>query len=378
MALPGGKIRKNQAQRLKKQKFNPLAPGIKNKYQFRKATERRAEGTIRPKLAAVGKLGMEEGQAHKGRVGDLQSMYGYLQNHVGEAYQKAQDALNQVLSTTVSGNQAAQSNFLAALEQSRAADRDQATTIGGVVPEGLGDDVAAMASGAGNSAVANLAQIQSGTATRAADRIGTTALGRTRALESEMGRHRAGQKVRGKERLDILKEVPTAREEARKDILDEELARASERERQKIARQSLKLEKRQTKETERSNKAQEAISWAGIRTERQRIQQEVDDEVKGAKSEAQREAAEARGEAYNRGVEVFERYFDNTKRKSWNPQTLYRNLTLVVPPEVALSIMSHGPGHFQQFVAKRKGKGSGSKSKWKGDRRPFPKGPEDR
>lgn len=368
MALPGSKISKKEARRLRKQKFSPLKPGIKNKLQLRKAVNRRAEGVIRPKLSALNAEGVKESQAHQGRAKDLTGYYNYFQDRVGDAYNRAQEALEQVLASTAGGNEATQANFLAAMEQSRSADRAQAENVGGVLPEGLGDDVAAMAAGAGASSLANLANIQSGTAVRAAGRIGDVALGRTRALEREGSRHAASQTQLRKQRTDILKELPTAREEARKDILDEELARAAEREREKIARGTLNLDKRAQKETERSNRAQEAISWAGIRTERQAIQSQVRKEVESATSEAEKAAAEARGEQYNRGVEIFQRYFENTKRKAWDPATLYRNLTLAVPPEMARKIMSHGPPRFQGYANKRGSGGKKSEGPYKGSK----------
>ena len=87
----------------------------------------------------------------------------------------------------------------------------------------------------------------------------------------------------------------------------------------------------------------------------------------GAFSKAQEEGAneaqvnkiKARGKQYNRGIEIFQSYFENTKPKQRNPPSLYKNLTLTVPPEMALKIMEHaGGGEFAAFVAaKRRGKG---------------------
>lgn len=349
MAFPGSKIK--HPNKLKKEKFSPLAPGIKNKYQLRKAIQRRTEANIRPKLRAVNEQGTEEGLSHSGRKKDLAGYYDYYGTQVQDAYTKAQEAMNQVLATTAGANTGSQATMLAALESTHAGDLAQANAVGGVLPQGLGDDVAVEAAGAGNASLADLANIQSSNAGLAAGRIATAGLGRVNALSGEDARFTAIQKELRDKRGEIKEETPAAREEARKAILDEELARASEREREKIARGSLKLEGKKTNEEVRSNKANEAISWAAIQAEKEKFKKEV----AGAGGEAEKEQAEARAEQYNRGVEIFQGYFDNTKPKSYDPKTLYRNLTLTVSPEVALKIMSHGPPRFQEFVANRSG-----------------------
>lgn len=350
MAFPGSKIK--NPNKLKKEKFQALAPGIKNKYQLRKAIQRRTEGIIRPKLQAINEQGTEEGMSHGGRTRDLRGYYDYYGQQVQDAFQNAMAAADQVISQTAGANTDSQQNLLAALESTHADDLAQASTVGGVLPQGLGDEVALSAAGVGNASLANVANTQSQNVQAAAGRIGLAGLGRTRALESEDNRYRGIQKMLRDKRTGVKEETPAAREEARKAILDEELARASERGRQDIAKKSLKVEKRKTgveeeaqAETKRSNEAQESISWAAIDAEKQKYRSEVE----GATSEAAKEAAEARGESYNRGIEIFQGYFDKTKKKSWNPRTLYRNLTLAVPPKIALQIMQHGPPAFQKF-----------------------------
>jgi len=355
---------KKNGSRLKKEKFDPLAPGIKNKYQLRKSIKRRTQGVIRPKLNALNKQELEETQAHKGRTSDLQGMYGYMGTKLEDAYARASEALNRVLSTTGASNEAAQSAMLAALEQSRSGDRAQATTVGGVLPEGLGDEAAAGAAGAGNASLANIANLFGQNTAMAAGRIGTGALARTRALSSEDARFEAERQQLQQARQGVRQEAPSVREEQRKNILDEELARASESGRQDIARGSLDLNEREASETAQQHDRANAIAWAGINLEKQKI----DRAIAGAGSDAEREAAEARGEQYNRGVEVFQRYFENTKKKGWDPQALFRNLTLAVPRDIALAIMKHGPPRFQQYSRKR----SGGKGKRK---HPLKKGP---
>lgn len=362
MALPGSKIR--HPRRLKKEKYNPLAPGIENKYQLRKSVNRRAEGNIRPKLATLNEQAVKEGQAHRGREKDLKQYYDYYQSQAQEAFNSAQEAMNQVLSTNAAATSGAQDTLLAALEASQAQDRAQATSVGGVLPEGTGEDVAAQLSAMGLENLAGLSDIGSQNARLAAGGIGRAALGRTNALQHELARFAGIQGQIRNKRTDILKELPAAREEARKDIENEELARATEREREKIARDSLKLEKRKTgveetaeerasreaAEAKRHNIATEGIAWGQIRAEKQKYQDEAREVAESGAGQAEKEAAKAKAEQYNRGVEIFQGYFDKTKPKSYNPQTLFRNLTLAVPPNVALEIMSHGPPRFKEFV----------------------------
>lgn len=337
------------ANRLRKEKFNPLAPGVRNKYQLRKAIGRRTQGVIRPKLNALKEQGVEEGQAHEGRMRDLSGMYNYYGDKLSSAYARASEALDKVLASTGASDQASQGALLAALEQSRAADRSQANAVGGVLPQGSGADTVTAAAGAGNASLANLANMFGQNINMAAGRIGTGALARTRGLSTEDERYAAIREKLQKERQDVKQSIPSVREEQRKNILDEELARAAERERENIARGSLHLEGKKQKETERSNRVQEQIAWAGIRLEKEKIQKEIN----GAGSEAEKEAAEARGEEYNRGVEVFQGYFEKTKPKAYDPQSLFRSLTLTTSPEVALKIMEHGPARFKNWAIRR-------------------------
>lgn len=358
MAFPGSRIKPSKAKKLRKKKFRPLAPGIKNQLQLRKAIQRRTEAAIRPKLRAVNELGKEEGRAHSGRKRDLREMYGYQQQEVSRAYEEALQAANNLLGQTGSTVTGGQETLLAALESTRAGDRAQANIVGGVLPQGEADDAVVAASGVGSATLGHLAGDIADTSRAGAGRVANVSLGRNRALSKEAERYGAVQSKLREQRQDIREEIPSAREEARKAILDEELARAAERERERIARESLELEGRKTtteekaqKETERSNRAQESIAWGQIRAEKQRYRREVEDATSGA----EQEAAEARAERYNRGVEVFQRYFENNKkRKAWNPGALYRSLLLVVPKKIALDIMKQGPGPFRRFVRKKR------------------------
>lgn len=362
--------RRKRNERLRGQEYQPLAPGIKNKAQLHKAINRRARGTLAPKLGAVNRTLQAETQAHEGRARDLTGMYGTYTGDVMDAFQKAQEAANNLFggaSGAISGSQA---NLIAALERSRAADQAQATTVGGVLPEGIGGQVAAQGLGAGSSTLASLAASLGAGVGRAADRIGTAGLARTNALGHEQSRFLAKQQQLRGERKEIQKELPTAREEARKEIEDAELARASERNREAIAKKSLHLEGRKTTleekeaaETKRSNEANERIAWAGIKTEKEKYQEEVET----AGSGAEKEAAEAQAQRYDRGVEIFQRYFENTKPKAYDPRSLFSNLTLAVGKKTALNIMMHGPPRFRQFAnnrlhpPKRKPPGTGNK-----------------
>ena len=359
MALPGSKISKRERRRLKKKKFRPLGSSYKNRLQLRRSINRRTAGTVQSKLQPIRRDRRAEKQKHRGNVKELGQTYTWYQQQVQTAFDRAQTALNKVLATNTQGNEVVQSNLLAALEGSRAADRSQASAIGGVIPEGLGDDIAVEAAGAGSSAQANLANMFAQNTALAAGRIGTAGVGRTRALEREKRRSSGIHGGLRGERKDVEREIPSIREEHRKNILDEELAKGTERSRQAIARKSLKLEGRKAKEEKRSNEAGEALGWAGIRTERQKIQAEVS----GAGSDAAKEKAIAKRDRFNAGVEVLSRYLENNKKESARkPAEVFRLLTLSVSRQMALRIMSHGPSRFQQFAKKRR---SGKKPRLK-------------
>ncbi len=352
MALPGLKLNPKQKRRLRREKYSPLGNRFDNQLELERAANRRTAGVIRPKLNALTEEGVAERQAHGGRVGDLKEMYGYQDDAVRDAYARTQEALDRVLTTSATANATNQDTLAAALAQSRAANLDQATSVGGVLGE---DNAAATQQGIaalGGSSLASLGQSVAGGLRSAAGAIGRTAVGRTRALEDEQQRHTAKIGQVQKAKTGVKKEIGGVKEEQREALENAELAKATERARQKIARGSLDLEGKKLEEEEEQHDEENAIAWGAIRAEKEKFRAEIE----AAAGEGGKAKAEAVAAKYNAGVATFQAYLDNHKPNQVVPADLFRAITLSTNPKMALDIMSHTTNQqILAFVAKKRG-----------------------
>lgn len=350
---------KKQRARAKKEKYSPLGGRFDNRLQLEDAARRRAAGEVNTKLKPLREEGIVEGQAHAGRVQDLGQTYNYMDQGVQDAYAKTQAALDKLLTTNVAAGETSQAALAGALASSRQANLDQASVVGGVLPDTgeAGAQQAAAATGA--TSLATLGAALGDTSQTAAGGIGRARLGRARAVEDEQQRNAAKQSQILKAKTAVKQEAPALKEAALGDLENSELAKQTEKNREKIAKGSLHLEGRKTTEEEEQHDAENAIAWGAIRAEKEKFQKELQLAQSEGANESKLNKIKARGEQYNRGVEIFQSYFENTKPKQRNPASLYKNLTLTVPPAMALKIMEHaGGGEFAAFVAaKRRGKG---------------------
>lgn len=360
MALPGLKIKDKQKQRLRKERYNPLGSRYKNRLQFEQDVNRRTAGKVRPQLQALTQEGKSARSAHAGREADLKSMYDFQTNTVQDAYQKAMEAANKLVGMTAASTEGSQANLIGALERSQADRLAQANTVGGVLPVGDTDQTAIAAANAGDAMQAALADRSRIALAGAGDRIALTGLERTRDLTNEDERFRAIiEDIVGK-KTDVKKNIGSVRSEVAKEIEDAELARAAEKGRQRIASQSLNLERRKTKEEERSNRAQEGIAWAQIDAQKEQFRAEL----AAATSPDQEKAIEERQRKYNAAVAIFSEYQQNTLPKNMNPGMLFKQIRLSgVSPQEAYRIMEAGAGPLRDWVAKRKG---GKKKEYSG------------
>lgn len=361
MALPGLGINPSQAQRLRKQKYSPLGNRFKNQLQLERAANQRTYGAIHPKLQAETEEGMATRSAHRGRTQDLTQNYDYMDQQVKAAQQKAQAALDNVLATTNTSTTEAGNNLAAALARSREGSEEQANAVGGVLPAGNADQVAQAVTATGDTSLGSLGQRLGEVSSANAQGITRAALERVRALQDEAQRFGAKIGLIQKAKTGIKKEIPAVKEQERENLENAEVAKATERSREKIAKGSLHIEGRnattaekEAEENKRHHEAEEGISWGAIRAEKAKYK----NQVAGAKNEAQKERAEAEQAKYNSGVNIFAEYMQGHKPKEVNPKDLYRNLTLAVPPAMALEIMKHTSNkRILAFVASREGGG---------------------
>lgn len=354
MALPGLNINDKQKQRLKKEKYAPLGKRFPNQLELERAANRRTAGVIRPKLNALTEEGVSERQAHSGRVADLGQTYAYQGNAVDEAYAKTQEALDKVLTTSSTASTTAQQTLAAALAQSREQDLAQANAVGGVMPVGADAANQQGVAALGTSSLASLGQSVGASLASAAGAQGRVAMGRTRALEDESQRFGAKIGQVQKAKTGVKKEIGSVKEEQREALENAELAKATERSREKIAKGSLHIEGRKTDEEERQHKAENDISWGAIATEKEKFQAEIE----AATGEGGKKRAEAIAAKYNAGVSTFQSYLDGHKPNQVVPADLFRALTLSCSPKMALDIMAHTTNQqILAFVSKKKGGG---------------------
>jgi hypothetical protein len=346
--------------RAKGEKYSPLGGRFSNRLQIEDAARRRAAGAVRTKLNPLREEGVTEGQAHAGRVKDLDQTYDYMDQGVQDAYAKTQSALDKLIATHVSSDQASQAALAAALASSRGANLEQANAVGGVLPTGDEAGIEQSAAATGASSLGSLAAAVGDTAQTSAAGIGRARLGRARAVEDEQQRNAAKQAQILKAKTSVKQEAPALKEEALEELENAELAKQTEKNREKIAKGSLHLEGQKTDEEQRHHEAEEGIAWASIRAEKQKFQKELQVAQQEGANQSEINKIKARGEQYERGVDVFQSYFENTKPKQRNPATLFKNLTLTVSPEMALKIMEHANGpEFAAFVRTKRGGGSG-------------------
>lgn len=354
MGIPGSKLTPDQRRRLRKEKYAPLGNRYKTQLDLERAANQRTAGVIRPKLGALTEEGVAERQAHKGRVQDLGQTYAYQDNAVRDAYAKTQEALDRVLTTSATADTTSQANLAAALAQSREANLDQANAVGGTLGEGNAAANEQAVASLGSSSLASLGQSVAAGLTSAAGGIGRVALGRTRALEDESQRFGAKIGEIQKAKTGVKKEWGSVKEEQREALENAELAKATERAREKIAKGSLNLEKRKTTEEEHQHDAENAIAWGAIKAEKEKFRAEIE----AASGEGGKAEAEAIAAKYDAGVATFQSYLDNHKPNQVVPADLFRAITLSTNPKMALDIMSHTTNQqILAFVAKKRGGG---------------------
>jgi len=333
-------LNKKQKKKLKSEKYTPLGNRFDNQLQVLRAAQRRAYGILKPKLRAETQEGIQTRQAHKGREKDISQNYEYFDNRAREAYAKASAAMDRVLSTSIAGNTASQANLQAALAQTRGEGQETAGIVGGVLPPGGAASADATAAALGATSLGSLGEAIAQGDVLGAQGIARVAQGRTRAKQDETERFTAKIGQIQKAKKEIKSEAGAVTEEQRKAIEDAEIAKATERAREKIARGSLHLGEREAGETERHNRATEDIAWGQIRTEKEAIQAQIE-QAEAEGNDAAAAKAKAEQEKYNSAVAVFSEYVQNVPGKKVDPKDLFRKLRLVVSRKLALKIMSH-------------------------------------
>jgi hypothetical protein len=294
-------------------------------------------------------------------------MYDFYTGQLANEYGQTSGALNNLIAGQQASDTASQANLAAALERSRAADRAQATTVGGPVQDGEATDVMANVYGTQQAGRQNLASTFGALTAQAQGRIGVGQLGRLRAVESERERMQGNVNELRRQRLDVFRQRPMLREQARKAIMDEEIAKASERAKENIARGELGVSRGQLGvqrgqlalgQAELGERAREFGLTLKMDKKQLRLDRDkLNADIAAATTQSESDIAQARKDAWESGVE----YMTNIKPKQMkniNPGELYDHLTQIVqlPPNLARKLLKAfgvskgkkgggGPGH---------------------------------
>lgn len=366
MALPGLHLSKKQRKKLKPEKFNPLSNRYGNRLEFEDEVNRITAGKVKPPLQALTQEGETTRREHAGREKRIQDVMTYYQQRVSDAYTKAQEAADHLTAVNSGVSTASQANLNAALGATRQANLDEATAVGGVLPEGVSDDVAAAQAASGTAIAGGTNSLAALGVQSAADRVGTVGLVRTASEGQEAQEFKDLIDAIHKKRTDVKSNIGNVRAEVSKELEDAALARATERSREQIAKGALANEGKQvqigeqeadtnqfvaqtgriTADTEikrleneeEEGAGQLALGWAAIQNEKAKLHAEV----KSAGSEAEREAAQARAAQYSTATEAMASYFESTPAKAQKPHALFRTITATgLGRDDAINLMLH-------------------------------------
>lgn len=377
MALSGVHLSKKKRQQLKKEPYKPLAPDYENKGQVAAKARQLAAGKVKPEVAALTQEGKEARRQNKGRMAQIGSVYGGTESAISSAIANAQAAYDHYISTSNAASQAALGNLSAALGSTRDANLKQATEVGGVLPTG-GEAPLLTSATAGSLAQLGGAQQAGAIGLGPVEAMGpAAAVGKAQALIGQGNKFKSLLDAIHEKRTTAKGKIGPAIAEAEKEINAEELAKASERNREGIARGQLENEGKSTKiagqeantnkfnastarqeanqsgatnqynaETARKEAVQKAteagvnkkIQWAAIHNETKKIE----NEVAAATGGAEKEAASAELEKRNNAITAMTNWLANNKKEqTQRPQSLFSVLKAMMSPQEALKLMTH-------------------------------------
>jgi hypothetical protein len=368
--LPGAHLSKKARKKLKSEPYKPLAPDYENKGQVAAKARQIAAGKVKPEVSDLTQEGKEARRQNRGRLKQIGDVYGGTESAIKAAIANAQQAYDNYISTSNAASQAALGNLSSALGSTRDANLKQATEVGGVLPTGAEAPLLTSAT-AGSLAQLGNAQSAGAIGLGPVESMGpAAAVGKAQALVAQGNKFKTLLDAIHEKRTAAKAKIGPAIAEAEKEINAEELAKASERNREGIARGQLENEGKsvgvseEEAKTNRYNaktartqantasaqglkelklKARELgiskqIEWAKIHNEEKQLEAAVTEAGTGA----EKEAAEAVAAKYSSAVEAMLNYVGNTKPKLQQPRTLLNILMgLTTDKTEALEIMVH-------------------------------------
>lgn len=324
---------------------DPLAP--MSLAQMIKAATDAATASIQPQVNSIDQDSASALSAHNARSQQLQGYADWSQGNLNSAFDSTRDALNSLITTQGTVDQASKDALAAALRSGTGSTDAAATSLGAASPTNLAPVLASSAdsaksmelgTGAGAGALMGMMGAQKG----------LPAIGLQQNQGAEQGRYNAITQDLGRKKSDLMTTVPGLVQQNLKDQQAFELAKrqfgqskANDLFQQYLAEQELGLKKKdqtfqqwlatsQLDETKRSNQANEgitstqntnqnAIDWANVGINRMAAEgtlAQIRKDERTAKDAKKKERLKARGDAISKGLEWLSGYMVPAKGQS--------------------------------------------------------------
>lgn len=299
----------------------------------------RAQSQIQPTLDNLNTVDRDTAGAHATRQQELGTWYGNLQGSIDKSYGNTAQALNQLITLNSQGNQETSGALAAALASANQPVNDAAAMMGGAKVAPPSQDAAILAAANANAANqnnfvgANAANALSAQGARDATLAN---VGRIDAGNMENRRYGAQTQELQSQRRDAMGRIPDLMNTARTDIQGQEVQKMQLSEAQKnrlfqqylatqelglkkknetfqewLASQNLGLQGEQLSLDKQKFRTQTQIDWANVGINQKQAEAtlaRINQDVKDAKTGAQKERAQLRAKQWTTGLDMLSAY----------------------------------------------------------------------
>lgn len=374
--------RKKHKARLKKQKnnksgsggwddpkadFEPLSPSYDTNRDFNKALGQRTKGQWKPQVNTLRREFSKERRLSRASRKQSRRSSSWLSRQYDKNADMVSKSMKAIMGNRDDSMDSAQQNLLAGLNDTQGADAQMAqlrgSTGGPDTTDQMGSVIAAGQSGASSGKMINNSMgaqaIQSRQMVKAPKLQGV----QERAAENKT----LHAKLQGisEEKKQILMSIPQIREQVRKEMIDEEIAKASELARERIASKSVKLDWAKLREAGRQADQQNSQFYAGLGLDTKKFnlaKKQLKLDIGNATNASQKEAATNKAKAFQTATEAAASWlkaqgYDKNKKKA-NPEGLFRLLKGYGGSSQALKIMTMYGGPMARWAKGQRSGGS--------------------
>lgn len=300
--------------------YNSLAPSFQNQGQFNQAVGQRAYGEYGPQLAEADRGIAASQRTHEQRGNQITGWSTYYGNQLKQAFEDRKNALNNLVSTNLGANQQAQGTLQAALRGSQGMDANLASMIGAPPPTGPSNaqaNVMSTVNSLGQAGTNSLSTQAAAMIAEAAQRQSLSGVENMRAQEDENARYGGEQADLTGQRRSIIAGIPTATENARSAIMQEEMDKRNQATQENIANKQLGLQTQQQgfeqgMAKKEFNLKSKQFDWQKHIDEGTlaQQQQQIDQAAATATSEADARNYELQGKRWSSGVAALQSFFE--------------------------------------------------------------------